>query len=205
MWELDHKESWVQKNWCFWTVVLEKTLESPLDCKEIQPVHPKGNLSEYSLEGLMLKLKLQYFGHLMQRTDSLEKTLMLGKIEGRRRKGQQRMRWLDAITDLTDMSVSELQELVVDREAWRATVHGVAKSPMRLSNWTETGRRYLQYIQQRIHLEYVKNSYISIKSSFKEWTKDLKWTSHKKRMSQWPIEHNANQNLTEYHYMQQID
>ena len=86
-WELDHKEGWVPKNWCFWTVVLEKTLESPLDCKEIQPVHPKGNQS--SLEGLMLKLKLQYFGHLMQRTDSLEKTLILGNIEGRRRRRRQ--------------------------------------------------------------------------------------------------------------------
>ena len=91
MWELDYKESWVPKNWCFWTVMLEKTLESPLDCKEIKPVHPKGNQSWYSLEGLMLKLKLQYFGHLMWRTDSLEKSLMLGKIEGRRRRGQQRM------------------------------------------------------------------------------------------------------------------
>ena len=87
MWELDYKESWVQKNWCFWTVVLEKTLESPLDCREIQPVHPKGAQSWCSLEGLMLKLKLQYFGHLMQRADSFEKTLMLGKIEGRRRRG----------------------------------------------------------------------------------------------------------------------
>ena len=85
MWELDYEESWAPENWCFWTVVLEKTLESPLDCKEIQPVHPKGNRPEYSLEGLMLKLKLQYFGHLMRRTDSFEKTLMLGKIEGRRR------------------------------------------------------------------------------------------------------------------------
>ena len=92
------KRSWVLKNWCFWTVVLEKTLESPLDCKEIQPVNPKGRQSEYSLEGLKLKLKLQYFGYLMQRNDSLEMTLMLGKIEGRRR-GRQRMRWLDGITD----------------------------------------------------------------------------------------------------------
>ena len=90
MWELDYKGSWAQENWCFWTLVLEKTLESPLDCKEIQPVRPKGDQSWCSLEGLMLKLKLQYFGHLMWRTDSLEKTLMLGKIEGRR--GRQRMR-----------------------------------------------------------------------------------------------------------------
>ena len=89
MWDLQYKESWAPKNWCFWTVVLEKTLESPLDCKEIQPVHPKGNQPWISLEGLMLKLKLQYFGHLMQRTDSLEKTLMWGKIEGRRRRGRQ--------------------------------------------------------------------------------------------------------------------
>ena len=102
MWELDYKESWALKNWCFWTMVLEKTLESPLDCKEIQPVNPKRSQSEYSLEVLMLKLKLQYFGHLMWRTDFLEKTLMLGKIEGRRRRGQQRMRWLDGITDSMD-------------------------------------------------------------------------------------------------------
>ena len=129
MWEVDHKEGWAPKN-CFQIVVLEKTLESPLDSKEIKPISP-----EYSMERLMLKL--QYFAHLIRRPDSLEKTLMLGKIEGRRTRGQQRMRWVDSISDSMAMNLGKLREILRDKEAWHAAIHRVTKSWTWLRDWTK--------------------------------------------------------------------
>ena len=152
MWELDYKQSWALKNWCFWTVVLEKTLESPLDCKEIQPVHPKGNQSWIFIGKTDAEAEVPVLWPPLWRIDSSEKCLMLGKIEGGRRRGQQRMTWLGGITDAMDMTLSRLRELVMDREVWHAAVHWVAKSRTWLSDWTELSIHHIFWALTRLLL-----------------------------------------------------